>query len=110
MEINVDNITNDLYKLNISKSQKELNDINKRIEKEFCYETAMELVDEKLLDRYKECPSVIKSISKLDIVLSKYVDEEDKHKILEEYVLELIPVGTKSVIRGNRFNKIIEKK
>lgn len=110
MEINVDNITNDLYKLNISKSQKELNDINKRIEKEFCYETAMELVDEKLLDRYKECPSVIKSISKLDIVLSKYVDEEDKHKILEEYVLELIPVGTKSVIRGNRFNKIVEKK
>jgi len=92
------------------KELNDINDINKRIEKEFCYETEEELTDEKLLDRYKECPSVIKSISKLDIVLSKYVDEEDKHKIFEEYVLELIPAGTKGVIRGNKFNKIIEKK
>ena len=87
-----------------------INDINKRIEKEFCYETVMELTDEKLLDRYKESPAVIKSISKLDIVLSKYVDEEPKHKILQEYILELIPPGTKGSIRGNKFNKIIEKK
>lgn len=91
-------------------NEKELNDINKRIEQEFCYETAMELTDEKLLDRYKECPSVIKSISKLDNVLSKYVGEEDKNKILQEYILELIPAGTKGAIRGNKFNKIIEKK
>jgi len=88
----------------------DINDINERIEKEFCYETAMELTDEKLIDKYKECPSVIKSISKLDIVLSKYVNEEDKDKILQEYLLELIPAGTKGVIRGNKFNKIIEKK
>ncbi len=91
-------------------NKKELNDINRRIEKEFCYETAMELTDKKLFDRYKESPSVIKSISKLDIVLSKYVNEEDKHKILEEYLLELIPAGTKGVIRGKKFNKIVEKK
>lgn len=87
-----------------------LYDINNRIEQEFCNETSMELTDEKLLDKYKECPSVIKSINKLNNVLSKYVVEEDKHKILEEYVLELIPAGTKGVIRGNKFNKIIQRK
>jgi hypothetical protein len=94
-------------------NKKEFNDINyinERIEKEFCYETAMELTDEKLIDKYKECPSVIKSISKLDILLLKYVNEEDKDKLLQEYLLELIPAGTKGVIRGNKFNKIIEKK
>jgi hypothetical protein len=52
----------------------------------------------------------LEEISKLDVVLSKYVDEEDRHKILEEYVSELIPAGTKGVIRGNKFNKIIKKK
>jgi hypothetical protein len=91
-------------------NKKELNDINNRIEKEFCYETAMELTDEKLIDRYKECKSVIKKISKLDSLLSKYVDEEKKHKILEDYILDLIPAGTKGVIRGNKLNKIIEAK
>lgn len=91
-------------------NKNELNDINTRIEKEFCNETAMEITDYKLLDKYKECPSVIKSITKLDNILSKYVDEDNKHKILKEYVLELIPAGTKGVIRGNKFNKIVEKK
>lgn len=98
-------------KLKLDKTnEKELCDINERIKKEFCNETAKELTDEKLLNIYKECPSVIKSISKLNNLLSKYVDEEYKHKILEEYVLELIPAGTKGVIRGTKFNKIIEKK
>jgi hypothetical protein len=89
--------------------QEELRYINNRIEKEYCNETAMELTDEQLLDTYKKSPSVKKAISKLNNVLStNNVNEEKKHKILEEYVLELIPPGTKGVIRGNKFNKIIE--
>tara|TARA_Y100000590_G_C15512332_1_gene935885 strand:- start:221 stop:937 length:717 start_codon:yes stop_codon:yes gene_type:complete len=93
-----------------SKKKLNLDDINIRIEKEFCYETAMELTDEKLLDKYKECPSVMNSIIKLDNLLSKYVDEEVKNKIIQEYTLELIPAGTKGVIRGNKFNKITENR
>jgi len=99
-----------LVKSTINKRELNLYDINNRIEKEFCHKTAMELTDKKLLGIYKECPSVIKAISKLNNVLSKNdIDEEIKHKILEEYILELIPAGTKGVIRGNKFNKIIEK-
>lgn len=98
-----------LVKSIINKKELNLEDINKRIEKEFCDKTSMELLDEQLIDTYKECPSVKKSINKLNIVLSKYVNEENKQKIIEEYLLELIPAGTKGVIRGNKFNKIIEK-
>lgn len=87
-----------------------LYEINKRIEKEFCYKTSIELTDETLIDRYKDCPSVKKSITKLNIILSKYLNgEEYKQKIIDEYLLELIPPGTKGVIRGNKFNKIVEK-
>lgn len=85
-----------------------INDINTRIEKEFCYKTSNELTDKKLMYKYKDCPSVKKSISKLNSVLSKYTNEETKLKIIEEYLLELIPAGTKGVIRGNRFNKIVK--
>ena len=82
--------------------------INSRIEKEYCYKTAQELTNEKLMNKYKECRSVKKSIDKLNCILSKYIDKEKKDIIIEEYLLELIPPGTKGVVRGNRFNKIIK--
>jgi len=88
----------------------ELSDINRRIEREFCDETSMALTDERLLDKYKKCPSVIKTISQLNDVLSKYVDDADKFKILNECVLQLIPTSVKAVIRGNKFNEIIKKR
>lgn len=58
---------------------------------------------------YKDCLSVKKSIDKLNCVLLKNnINEETKDKIIEDYLLELIPAGTKGVIRGNRFNKIVK--
>ena len=41
--------------------------------------------------------------------MGKYIDEETKQKIIQEYLLELIPAGTKGVIRGNKFNNIVKK-
>jgi hypothetical protein len=41
--------------------------------------------------------------------LRKYVDEETKQNIIQEYLLQLIPAGTKGVIRGNKFNKIVKQ-
>jgi len=29
-------------------------------------------------------------------------------KIIDEYLLDLIPAGTKGVIRGNKFNKLVK--
>lgn len=81
-----------------------MEEINARIKKEVCYETLEELTDTKLMCDYKHCKSVKKGIKKLSDILEKYNDEETKQKIIHEYLFELIPAGTKGVIRGNKFN------
>jgi Ca2+-binding EF-hand superfamily protein len=83
--------------------------INERIKKEICYNTILELSDEKLMCEYKDCNSVKNEIKKLSEVLGKYMDEETKQKIIQEYLLQLIPAGTKGVIRGNKFNNIVKQ-
>jgi hypothetical protein len=82
--------------------------INTRIKQEICYETLEKLTDTNLIYEYKKCNSVKNEIKKLSDILEKYIEEEIKQKIIEEYLLELIPVGTKGVIRGNKFNNIVK--
>jgi len=86
-----------------------MEDINTRIKQEVCYETLEELTDIKLMCEYKDCNSVKNEIKKLSDVLGKYIDEETKQKIIQDYLLELIPAGTKGVIRGNKFNNIVKQ-
>jgi hypothetical protein len=86
-----------------------MEEINERIKNEFCDHTFLELSDEKLMPEYKECNSVKNEINKLGNILDKYLNEEIKQKIIEDYSLELIPPGTKGVIRGNKFNNIVKK-
>lgn len=86
-----------------------MEEINARIKKEVCYETLEELTDLKLMSEYKGCGSVINEIKRLSDILEKYMDEETKQKIIQEYLLHLIPPGTKGVIRGNKFNNIVKK-
>jgi hypothetical protein len=87
-----------------------LNEINIRIKKEICYITLLELTDENLMSSYKECNSVKNEIKKLGTILDVYLDEETKQKIIKDYLIQLIPAGTKGVIRGNKFNSIIRNK
>ena len=84
--------------------------INERINKEICYHTLSELPDEKLLPVYKTSDSVIDELKKQETMLNKYVDFETKQKILNDHhnILQLIPAGTKGVIRGNKFNEIVK--
>ena len=86
-----------------------LKEINERIKKEICYETIKSLTDENLMSEYKNCCSVKNKIKKLGDVLEKYTNEETKQKIIQEYLLQLIPAGTKGVIRGNKFNNIVKQ-
>ena len=86
-----------------------MEDINTRITQEVCHETLEKLTDVKLLCDYKDCKSVKNEIKKLSEVLGKYIDEETKQKIIQEYLLQLIPAGTKGVIRGNKFNNIVKQ-
>ena len=83
--------------------------INVRIKQEVCYETLGELTDAKLMSQYKECNSVKNQIKKLSELLIKYTDEETTQKIIQEYLVQLIPAGTKGVIRGNKFNNIVKQ-
>ena len=82
--------------------------INARIKQEICYNTLQELTDEKLLPVYKETASAKKEIEKLSHILKKYTDDETSQNIIREYLLQLIPAGTKGVIRGNKFNSIVK--
>ena len=85
-----------------------INEINERIQKEICHNTIAKLNDENLMCEYKKCNSVINEINELTGILDKHVNEETKQKIIQEYLLKLIPPGTKGVIRGNKFNNIIK--
>lgn len=83
--------------------------INARIIKEICYETLEELTDSKLMNEYKECNSVKNEIKKLENILEKYNDKDKTQKIIDDYLPNLIPPGTKGVIRGNKFNKLVKQ-
>lgn len=87
-----------------------IKEINDRIEKEICNETIDKLSDMNLLDEYKECGSVKNKITTLKTILKKhYIETNKQDEIINDYILELIPPGTKGVIRGNKFNKIVKK-
>ena len=58
---------------------------------------------------YKNCISVKNKIKNLSNILGEFNDAETIQKIIEKYSLELIPAGTKGVIRGNKFNAIVKK-
>ena len=86
-----------------------LDHINNRIDKEICDDTINKLKDTYLINEYKECKSVQNEIKKLELILEKYnIGTEIKKSILNDYILDLIPAGTKGVIRGNKFNSIVK--
>jgi len=86
-----------------------MEEINTRIQNEICRKTLEELSDEKMMDQYKESPSLKKNIKKLSDVLGKYIDEETKEKIIQDYILQLISPGSKGSRRGNMFNVIVKQ-
>lgn len=89
-----------------------LQNINQRISSEFCADTVQKLTDVSLLSEYQECKSVKNSVAKLSNILEKHLEisEETRDAILKEYLVEMIPPGTKGVIRGNKFNKMVQEK
>jgi hypothetical protein len=83
--------------------------INSRINKKICNETINKLKDKNLIDEYKKCKSVINAIEILnDILIKNNINNEIKETILSEYLIKLIPAGTKGVLRGNKFNSIVK--
>lgn len=86
-----------------------LEDINYQINKEFCSDTMTKLSDNNLMIEYKKQKSVLRKIKKLENILDKYYDNKIiNHSIINDYIFELIPPGTKAVIRGFKFNLIVK--
>lgn len=89
----------------------EILEINNRIESEVCHETIEKLKDINMMEDYKKCSSVINQIDKLDKILEKHsISFDSRNKIINDYMLELVPPGTKGVLRGNKFNSIVKDK
>jgi hypothetical protein len=86
-----------------------IDEVNAKIKKDICYESIDKLSDTNLMPEYKSCGSVKKEIIRLSDILGKYIDDDTKQKIIDEYIPQLIPAGTKGVIRGNKFNKIVKE-
>jgi len=86
-----------------------IDEVNAKIKKDICYESIDKLSDTNLMSEYKSCGSVKKEITRLSDILGKYIDDDTKQKIIDEYIPQLIPAGTKGVIRGNKFNKIVKE-
>tara|TARA_Y100000816_G_scaffold28161_1_gene18035 strand:- start:7561 stop:8223 length:663 start_codon:yes stop_codon:yes gene_type:complete len=86
-----------------------IKNITERINAEICHDTIRRLKDSELLSKYKTCESVKKAISILEDVLKKNeLDSVVIEKVINDYMINLIPPGTKGVVRGNMFNKIVE--
>jgi len=83
-------------------------DINTRIKSEVCFNTIKILSDKNLLEEYKLCQSLKNKINSLSSILQKYVNDDICQKIINQYLPELIPAGTKGVVRGLKFNKIVK--
>jgi hypothetical protein len=89
----------------------EIKAINEEVQRQYCHETEDCISDEKLLVVYKETDSVKKQTKLLkEILKEENIEAEKIENILSKYILSLIPPGTKGVIRGNKFNKLVEKK
>ena len=69
---------------------------------ELCHDTIEKLNDINLLNEYKNSKSVKNEINKLTEILKKHkINDDITNSILNDYLLELIPPGTKGVIRGH---------
>lgn len=101
-----------LNKKNIYKNDHDnrINYINNRIKNEICIKTLELLKDDNLMEIYKETISVKKNIEKLKKSLdNESIDEDKQKRIINNFISQLIPPGTKGVIRGNMFNKIVKQ-
>ncbi len=84
--------------------------INERINKEVCELTINKLTDDNLLEEYKECISVKNEVEKLkDILKKNKINDNTINSIIDDYIINLVPPGTKGVIRGNKFNSIVKE-
>jgi hypothetical protein len=93
----------------IKKLDIDIEKINNRIKYEICYETINKLKDTNLINDYKKCKSVQNEVERLINLFEKHkIDDNTKtSSFINDNLPYMIPPGTKGVIRGNKFNSIV---
>lgn len=105
----VDNQLNDMLE-NLSVSESELEYINRRIDREVCNDTIASLQDINLITEYKNTKSVKSKVAVLlSLLIENDIEATCANKIIDEYIMNLVPPGTKGAIKGCKFNKIVER-
>ncbi len=94
--------------VNSNNDTKRINELNRIINQQVCYDTINKMSDENMFEIYKNSNSVKIKIKKATKRLEKYLDGVNLAKAVDEEVMDNIPAGTKGVYRGNMLNKIIE--
>lgn len=85
--------------------------LQKKIDDFYEPELSEKLSELSLLETYKNMPSVKIRIEKLVNILKKYdIEEEKVNKIILDYTSDIIPPGTKGIVKGNKFNEIVKEK
>jgi len=109
-QLEIEELIEELEELVIIVPDLSLKYINDRIKRTICHNTLEKLKDENLINEYKLTPSVKKEIEKLQTVLQSHnIDPEKIKHIIDDYTPQLIPPGTKGVVKGNLFNKIVKE-
>ena len=89
----------------------EIENINKFIENTYSNETEESLSDENLLEEYQKCQSTQDVIEDfINDMLEAEIEIDKINYVLKKRIPKLIPPGTKGVVRGNMFNKIVKEK
>lgn len=87
-----------------------INYINERIMKEICLDTIQSLSDDSLSDDYKKSKSVKTKISQFRNLFKRHeLDDSKIEDLLNDLTLDIVPAGTKGVVKGNKFNCIVKK-
>ena len=85
--------------------------INARIQAELCEETVQALSDANMADEYADSASVRKALAVLGRVLaSNNIDADRIERIKTDYAAHIVQPGTKGVLRGNKFNRIVQNR
>lgn len=87
-----------------------MSELNNHVDETYCADTNALLTDEALLEQYKNQKSVKNIIDVFRREINREIDDERKvQRVLNRILLHIIPAGTKGVVRGLEFNRIIKK-
>ena len=104
------NETNEISDINDINDINKINKINEIINNQYDDDIAQQLSDNHLLEEYLNLKSVNNSINELTQILRESkISDDIIDEIKNKYILKLIPPGTKGIIRGIRFNKIVKE-